>query len=215
MYIYQIDRALLQEQVRKAAGELRGKTLDVGSGSFGRYELPESVTEYVRMDISPGPNIDIVGRAEKIPFPDASFDSIITTQVFEHVENPEQAAQEIARVLRKNGKVLITIPQWNELHEEPHDYWRYTRYGLQVLFERHGFEMISMEQRGGYYALRAQIRVRFALDKYQLHSRPVLGRIASKWFKAQGLIAQWRDQHDHSVANRKHTIGWCAVFRKI
>lgn len=215
MYVYQVDRVLLQEQVRKASNSLRGKTLNVGSGSFERYALPESVTEYVRMDIAPGPNVDVVGRAERIPFPDASFDSVLSTQVFEHVEEPERAAAEIARVLTAGGVTVVTVPQWNELHEEPHDYWRYTRYGLQALFERYGFELVSMEQRGGYYAVRAQMGMRFAMDKYRLHDHPVLGRLVSRFFKCTGTIAIWRDRHDPSPANRKHTIGWCAVFKKV
>lgn len=215
MYIYQIDRALLLKQVQSAAAALAGRVLNVGSGRFERYALPPGVTEYVRMDIAEGANVDVVGRAEEIPFPDESFDSVISTQVFEHVEDPERAAQEIGRVLKKGGSILVTVPQWNELHEEPHDYWRYTRYGLQALFERHGFVLVSMDQRGGYHALRAQMSMRFALDKYRLHSRPVLGRLASRWFKAQGRIALWRDRLDPSAANRKHAIGWCAVFRKI
>ena len=214
MYIYQVDRRLLQTQVRLASSHLRGRVLNVGSGTAERYSPPVEVTEYVRMDISGGPNVDVVGRAEDIPFPDASFDSVLSTKVFEHVENPELAAAEVSRILKRGGKLLITVPQWNELHEEPHDYWRYTKFGLQALFERHGCKLIQMDQRGGYYSVRAQMRIRFAIDKWHLHSRPILGRAASRFFKVWGSFAIWRDQRDTSVANRKHAIGWCAVFEK-
>jgi len=194
---------------------IKGRVLNVGSGTWERYELPTKVTEYVRMDIVKGPNVDVVGRAENIPFPDGSFDSIISTQVFEHIENPEQATREAKRVLKSGGNILITVPQWNELHEEPHDYWRYTRYGLQSLFERHGFKLINMDQRGGYHSVRAQMAMRFAMDKYHLHNHLILGRIVSRLFRVWGSFAIWRDKRDVSRANRKHTIGWCAIFKKI
>ncbi len=215
MYIYQLDRALLVQQVHAAAHYLHGRVLDVGSGTFARYKLPESAHSCVRMDVAPGPNVDVVGRAESIPFPDASFDSVISTQVLEHVEEPERVVQEINRILKKGGHALITVPQWNELHEEPYDYWRYTCYGLQTLFERHEFELVGMEQRGGYHSLHAQLSMRFLIDFYHLHNRPIVGRIMSRVFRAWGTVAIWRDARDHSPANRKHTIGWCAVFRKI
>ncbi len=214
MYIFQVDRFLLQKQIAEKIRYLKGKTLNIGSGQFERYELPTTVTEYVRMDIAAGENVDVVGRAEKLPFPDTCFDAIISTQVFEHVENPEQAATEVGRVLRKDGYLLITVPQWNELHEEPHDYWRYTRYGLVALFERHDLKLISIDQRGGYFSTRAQMAMRFYIDVFHLHNHPWGGRIASKIFALWGRLAIWRDRRDHSVANRKHTIGWCAVFQK-
>ena len=103
MYIYQIERDLLRKQISAVSRSLQGRTLNVGSGTYDRYDVPASVTEYVRMDVRPGNNVDVVGRAEEIPFPDGSFDSIISTQVFEHIENPEQAAHEIGRVLRRGG----------------------------------------------------------------------------------------------------------------
>ncbi len=215
MYIYQLDRILLRSQIKSAMPCIKGRVLNVGSGAVERYKLLSDVTEYIRMDIEKGQNVDVVGRAEAIPFPDRSFDSIISTQVFEHVENPEQAAREFGRVLKKGGSVLVTVPQWNELHEEPHDYWRYTRYGLQSLFERHGFKLVSMDQRGGYHILRAQMKMRFAIDKYNLFNHPIIGRVVSRLFKICGSFAIWRDEIDTSKANRKHTIGWCAVFKRL
>ncbi len=142
MYIFQLERELLRKQVKTYGDKyVSGKVLNVGSGTSERYSFQNNASEYVRMDIAPGPNIDVVGRAEEIPFPDDSFDTVVSTQVFEHVENPELAAAEVIRVLAKGGRLLITVPQWNELHEEPHDYWRYTKFGLQTLFERHGSKL--------------------------------------------------------------------------
>ncbi len=215
MYIYQLDRVLLQKQVNACMHYIHGRVLNVGSGNFERYALPQNVSKCIRMDISPGKNVDVVGRAEEMPFSNNSFDSIISTQVFEHIQNPESAASEVCRVLKKDGYALVTVPQWNELHEEPHDYWRYTKYGLRTLFERHGCKLVSMEQRGGYYTVRAQMSMRYYIDRFHLYKRPILGRISNYIFHIYGTYSQWRDHTDTSVANRKHMLGWCAIFKKV
>lgn len=213
-YIYQLDRALLREQVEKKAHYISGKVLDVGGGEFQRYKKYFKYDSYVSMDVYEGKDIDVVGSADAIPFPDGTFDAVVSTQVFEHVKFPEKCAQEACRVLKKGGIALITIPQWNELHSEPHDYWRYTKFGLQELFERNGFETVAFEQRGGFFVNLAQMQMRFFIDKYQLHKKPFLGRIVSRLFRWWGAYALFRDAQDTSVANRKHTIGWCFVFKK-
>lgn len=214
MYIYQPDRALLAQQIKKAAHYVRGAVLDVGCGPHSRYEHLFTFESYMRMDIAPGDGVDIVGSADNIPAGDSSFDSVVSTQVFEHLEFPAESAREIFRVLKPGGYALITAPQWNETHEEPHDYWRYTRFGLESLFTRAGFEVIEMKKRGGYRATMAQTRIRYYLDRYHLHSRPLLGRLARYAFALYGKLAVWRDARDHSKANQKHAIGWCAVFQK-
>lgn len=214
-YIYHISRALLLEQVRKFGHYVRGRTLDAGSGSYARYKHMLSATSIVRMDIAPGPNVDVVGSADAVPFKDGEFDSVLSTQVFEHLEFPEKAAAEIYRVLKPGGHLLVTVPQWNELHEEPHDYWRYTNFGLKSLFERKGFTVVAYDQCGGYFSTLAQMRMRYLIDRFRLYSRGSwLTRPISVFFRLWGIIAIKLDKVDRSKANRKHTIGWAFVFKK-
>lgn len=215
MLIFQPERTLLRKQIATYAHYITGRVLDVGGGEVHRYKNLFSCDTYTCMDVYEGVGVDVVGSADAIPFENESFDSIVCTQVFEHLAFPEKSAQEISRVLKKGGYVLITVPQWNELHEEPNDYWRYTRFGISALFERNGFETIHYEQRGGFYTTLAQMHTRFTIDKYDLHHKPFIGRCMSKLFKLYGTIAFWRDSRDQSIANRKHTIGWCFMFRKV
>jgi SAM-dependent methyltransferase len=214
MYIFQPDRFLLRKQVKAFSHYISGKVLDIGAGGFDRYEELLSVKEKVNMDVSAGKNVDVVGSAENIPFPDNSFDSAICTQVFEHLKNPDKAASEIYRVLRKGGFVLITVPQTNELHEEPNDYFRYTKYGIKYIFEKAGFTTEDYEQRGGYYSNIAQIKTRRLLDILDLHKRPFLGWIFGKVLSLYGRFMIWLDSVDKGTSNRKHAIGWCFVFKK-
>lgn len=214
MYIFQPDRHLLRQQIAQAGKYINGRTLDIGAGERNRYGDLFLTTEYVTMDIAEGPNVSIVGSIERIPSPDESYDSIVCTQVLEHVPHPWVAVREMYRVLKPGGHALITAPQFNELHEEPHDYFRYTPFGLESLLREAGFEIAEKMQRGGYFALRAQTATRYALDRFKLHQRPVLGWIFSKWFAAYGRFMIWLDTVDSSLANRKHAIGWCFVVRK-
>lgn len=214
MYIFQLDRTLLQEQIRKFAHNIHGDVLDIGGGEFQRYKKYFKYKSYISMDVYEGKDIDVVGSADAVPFPDGTFDSVVSTQVFEHVKFPEKCAQEAYRVLKPGGIALITVPQWNELHSEPYDFWRYTNFGLKELFERNGFETVTFEQRGGFHINFAQMRMRFWIDKFHLHKHPIAGRVMSRVFRLYGAYARVRDAHDTSIANRKHTIGWCFVFKK-
>lgn len=214
MYLFQPDRYLLKKQVHDVAHYVRGRVLDVGAGTSDRYSGSFAFDEYVRMEVMDGPGIDVVGTAYEIPLPASSFDTVVSTQVFEHLASPEVAAKECARVLKPGGHILITVPQMNELHEEPHDYFRYTSFGLVHLLTTAGFEVVHLEQRGGYYATLAQLRIRHWIDTYRLYDRPLLGRIVGKWCLLYGRFMLFLDVRHRSVASRKHTIGWCIVGRK-
>lgn len=215
MIILQPDRILIAKQVACYAPSLKGDLLDVGSGRSRRYaSVCTNVTSYKTMDVSDAGKPDIVGSAEAIPCDDASFDSVLCTQVLEHVPHPVKVIQEIYRVLKPGGQCLLTAPQWNELHEIPHDYFRYTCYGLRTLFEDAGFKVEHIEQRGGYHALRTQICIRYLIDRFHPYENRLAMLII---FPLSVLITKWgiwRDTLDTSAANRLHAIGWCVVARK-
>ena len=214
MKIFQLDRYLLARQVEAMGHYISGRTLDLGAGHFDRYGRVFNCSEYVKMDVEKHDGIDVIGRAENIPFQDNSFDSVVSTQVFEHVSDPEKSAREVYRVLKTGGHLLVTVPQTNELHSEPNDYWRFTRFGLENLFCKCGFEMIEWDQRGGFFVNMSQQTFRYFIDRFRLYSRKYAGRICNRLFSMVGRLAMWLDFCDSSSANRKHTIGWCAVFRK-
>ena len=189
--------------------------MDIGAGDYNRYGHLIKFSEHIKMDVKEGVNVDVVGSAENIPFPDSTFDGIISTQVFEHLKNPPRVASEIARVLRPGGIFLVTVPQAAELHEEPNDFWRYTKFGIKELFEKHGLVMVEIDQRGGFYAMLAQIQIRYLIDRFSLYKHNFWGRIANKIFSIWGRAMIWLDSIDRSSSNQKHAIGWCAIFRKV
>ena len=89
---------------------------------------------------------DLFYDGVRFPLPDASFDSVLRTQVLEHVFTPEIFVGELARVLKPEGKLLPTVPfVWDE-HEQPYDYARYSSFGLRSLLEKHGFEIVEQRK---------------------------------------------------------------------
>ena len=78
------------------------------------------------------------------------YDTVLFLEVLEHVPNPFKVVAELFRILRSGGKVILSVPHLSRLHEEPYDFYRYTKYGLRHLFEEAGFKDIQIIPRGGF-----------------------------------------------------------------
>lgn len=128
-----------------------GRVLDIGAERqpFRPY-LPADVA-YVALDVVPATGLHVVGSALALPFAAEAFDGIICTEVLEHVPEPEQALREMARVLRPGGQVYVTVPMTWGLHYVPHDYYRFTRYGMEHLLTKAGFHVEDVVQVGGLF----------------------------------------------------------------
>jgi SAM-dependent methyltransferase len=212
-YLYKVARALVQKKVAKNAHYIKGKTLDAGAGDYGRYHHHFKNAEIVTMDVSPSAGVQVVASMDNMPFDDESFDSVLSTYVLEHVEFPEQCAKEMYRVLRKGGYVLLSAPQIHSLHEEPHDYYRYTCYGLKSIFERAGFTVVHYEQVGGFYTVITHTAMAYIKNRFNLRERWWL-RGVSFVFRKWGEFSLWLDEKDDHPANRTNTTGWVFVLRK-
>ncbi len=202
-------------QVAKFAGRLTGDLLDCGAGECRRYAaLFTHVASYRTLDPNPAWKPDILGSAEAIPLPNASVDSVLSTQMLEHVPHPWNVIREFHRVLRLGGHCLLTAPQENELHEIPHDYFRYTSFGLKSLFEDAGFEILAMDQRGGYHAMMMQIRIRHLVNTWKPYERKLAMWILAPITLLLTNYALARDRACRNPAAKLHTIGWCVLAKK-
>jgi len=158
-----LERGLILSVVREAAAAAaRGaRVLDAGAGEAPYRELFDHA-DYVTTDwtksVHPGARAaDIIASLDALPVPDASFDVVVCTQVLEHVPEPERVLAELRRVTRDGGQLWITVPFVGELHEEPHDHYRYTSHGLRGLCERAGFGEVRTWPLGGYFTAMAQL----------------------------------------------------------
>jgi SAM-dependent methyltransferase len=116
-----------------------------------------NIQSYVAYDVDVlGGLPEVVGISETLPFKSDSFDSILCTQVLEHVPRPWLTMAEIFRVLKPNGRLLLSVPQSWRLHEQPHDFYRYTRFGLQSLCDQANLSIEKILPQGGAWALIGQ-----------------------------------------------------------
>jgi len=130
---------------------IKGKVLDIGAGLNPFRELIK-YEKYVTLDEDEKLKPDITGSIYAIPAEKEEFDSAVCTDVIEHLNEPLKALKEISRVVKKGGHLYLSAPFiWN-LHYEPNDYFRYTKYGLQHLMEQAGFKVIKIKGIGGIWA---------------------------------------------------------------
>lgn len=150
---YSIRDVLLRHQ-RYVAGTV----LDLGCGSRP-YEafFNGRVRRWVGADYPssghPRSRPDLLADAMRLPLAGESFDTVLCTQVLEHVPEPLDLLREAWRVLRPGGHLVLTAPQYNSLHGEPEDFYRYTKYGLEHLAEKAGFTVKLIEPIGGFISL--------------------------------------------------------------
>ncbi|MDP2188253.1 MAG: class I SAM-dependent methyltransferase [Sphingobacteriaceae bacterium] len=149
---FYIIRKALFTNIQKLAPHLGGgRLLDFGCGAKPYRSLFE-VTEYLGLDMeNPGhphltEEVDVFYDGKTIPFENNSFDAVLSSEVLEHVFEPESTLREINRVLKPGAMGLFTVPfVWNE-HETPYDYGRYSAFGITHLMQKSGFEIVELHR---------------------------------------------------------------------
>lgn len=120
----------------KNKDKLKGKLLDAGCGEKP-YSLiyGDSVTEVIGCDVETcihnQQEVDVFASLDDLPFEDEEFDTILCTNVIEHVEHAERAYSELSRVLKKGGTLIVSMPFLYPVHEAPYDFQRFTKFGLE------------------------------------------------------------------------------------
>jgi len=158
---HRVDTALFDKPLRKTLERwqkrLSGLVLDVGSGSQPYRELAQGETRWIGIDLRMAaagrPAAQVFGSAEALPVQSECADAIICTQVIEHLPHPWEFFSEAARVLRPGGSLIVSAPHAQWLHEEPHDYYRFTRHGLSSLAGDVSLRVVAVEPIGGALAL--------------------------------------------------------------
>ncbi len=159
-----LQLALTEAALREAAPLARGRMIDVGCGHrpydalFAPYVDEHLGVEHEAVFATTaaaaherGP--DVLYDGHTLPFADASFDTALCVQVLEHTPQPGRLLAEIARVLRPGGCLLMQAPFSFRLHEEPHDYFRYSPHGLRALCEAAGLSVERLAPLGTFWSL--------------------------------------------------------------
>jgi len=134
------------------------RVLDAGAGEC-RYAHLFTRHRYMALDNAVGDaswdysHLDVLADLEVLPVMSSTFDAAIIIVVLEHARDPLNVLCETARVLRPGGRFFLVAPSQWEVHQAPHDFFRFTRYGLEDLLVRSGFHVQKIEAVGGFFWL--------------------------------------------------------------
>lgn len=157
--IQDVGRWYINRFVENVAQSLpaNASILDAGAGEcvYKRF-FPHC--NYMAIDLAVGEsrwnyaNLDYIAPLHEMPIDDGTFDALLCTQVLEHLEWPRESIKEMYRVLKPGGKLYITAPMAHPEHQSPHDFFRYTSYGLESICRHAGFHDIKITPFGGLWA---------------------------------------------------------------
>ena len=159
----------------------RGKLIDLGCGKVPLYEVyKDFVNDITCVDwansMHNNPHLDLVQDLNnRLELPDRCFDTIILSDVLEHIRKPESLLSEMNRILSEEGKLLMNVPFYYWLHEQPFDYFRYTRHALQMMAEDNGFRILELRASGGAIEILADISAKVII------MLPIIGRPIAKF----------------------------------
>jgi SAM-dependent methyltransferase len=185
--------------------------LDAGAGEgqhrryFGRHR-------YTGVDLAVGDlswdygAIDARADLNQLPFRSGTFAACVNVVTLEHVREPRCVIAELARTLAPGGRLLLIVPHEWEVHQEPHDYYRYTRHGIRYLLEQAGMTDIEINPVGGYFRLLS----RRLLNGLQFFPG-LLFPLAGLFLAPPALVAPLFDRLDRE---RKFTLGYICTARK-
>jgi len=144
---------------------ITGKVLDVGCGSKPYQGCFPLVSTYIGIDVETSGHdhenskVDVFYDGMSIPFTNEIFDSVVCFEVLEHVKDPKTILEEINRVIKEHGSLLISVPFLFGEHEEPYDFQRFTSFGLVKLLNDVGFNVVSLEKTTSEFMAIAQLNI--------------------------------------------------------
>ena len=166
--VYRTFEAALRGAAERYA---RGRLIDVGGGRkpwqpiFAPYVREHVCVDHVEKGDERGQVVDVVATAYSIPLPDAGAQTVLLTEVLEHLERPGDAVAECLRLLEPGGHLIATTPLFWPVHDA-RDFYRYTPQGLRYLLETAGFEVVELKPLGGLWSTVA-VELSYGLQRYR------------------------------------------------
>lgn len=155
--------SLVVASLTRVAPQARGKLLDVGCGDkpyehlfrpyVDSYLGIEHQGSFQETSASARSKADQLYDGRRLPFDAETFDTVLCVQVLEHTPDPAALVVEMGRVLKKGGLLILMAPFSFRLHEEPHDYFRFTPHGLRELCGRADLEVFEVAPQGSLWSL--------------------------------------------------------------
>lgn len=204
----------IAESIQKYA---QGKVLDIGCGNKPYEKLFEGkISSYTGCDIiqSDQNKVDVLCEANKIPLDAAQYDTVFSTQTIEHVADHQGVINEAFRLLKPGGSIIVSAPLYWYLHEEPYDFFRFTKYGFEYIFNKAGFEVTQIYSNGGMWATAGQSLIH-AIEHSNSKNilvkswRFLFYKLRLYWFL--NSFFSWLDRVDYNPIN---TMNYVVVGKK-
>lgn len=170
-----------RKRIERARPFFRGIVIDNGCGKKPYREVVNQTSRYIGFDypqlVFDNKNIrrelqpDIYGDGFALPFRAESIDCILNTQVMEYVSEPDCFIQEISRVLKRSGTIVMILPFTYPVHHLTHDFYRYTDSGISYLLKKNGFQIVWIKANGGFWITIGQLFLYFLNFKFLFRSK--------------------------------------------
>ncbi|RDX35488.1 SAM-dependent methyltransferase [Arcobacter sp. HD9-500m-PIT-SAG03] len=152
-----LNNKQLKKSILTSVKYIYGKCIDIGSGCspYKKFIL-NNVSEFISVDkgsvhkhmFQTSQEKFIDADLKDLPFENNSLDTIILTQVLEHIDEPFKALVEIKRVIKKDGIIILSVPFIYQAHATPYDYFRFSEYGLKKICQDYNFEILEFHHQG-------------------------------------------------------------------
>lgn len=204
---YQVE--LLVNNIKRIHPKKFDTLVEIGGGYDQRYKqmLSSLTSRYLNLELQNGEGVDVVGSVYKLPFKNNSIEIETLFMVMEHLNEPKDALIECARVLKKNGYLLITTVQYWHTHNHPNDYLRYTKSGLEYYCEQAGLKVVKIWSMGGPFLV--------IFHAIELNIPDWTRSLYSILFYS---LANWLDykifQH-YDTRKYSDSVGWSLIVQRI
>jgi SAM-dependent methyltransferase len=178
-----ITQLVAQAYQRHLPNHARGRLVDLGCGTVPLYAAYRPlVSEITCVDWSgnagSSQHLDVAHDLNQpLPLDDNRYDTAILSDVLEHIRRPEALLSEVARILAPGGRLLLNVPFFYWLHEQPHDYFRYSEHALRSFIEQAGLRLLTLEGLGGAPEVLADV-----VGKH-LSQVPLVGSLGARWLQ--------------------------------
>ena len=197
---------LLQEHAR-------GALLDLGCGKVPLYQAYAPCVDSVTcvdwaFSLHPSPHLDYkFDLSKKIGIQDGSFDTILATDLLEHIPTPEVLWDEMVRLLKPSGKLILGVPFLYWIHEEPYDFHRYTSYRLEEFCKQRNLNVVHLEPYGGSMEVIADITAKhLAFSRLASSAHLLLSKAIIKSPIGRGIAA--------TKTSQRFPLGYSLVAQK-
>lgn len=208
-FITGIVAKVYEKAIREYA---RGRLLDLGCGKVPLYYIyKDYVSENICIDWAKSgcksPYVDIEADLNQgIPLNGEGFDTILATDLLEHLHAPDKIWKDMTRLLKPQGKIIIGVPFFYWIHEEPYDYYRYTEHRLRMFCDSNNLKVISLEPYGGPPEIIIDIIAKLISSHKFLSSVHL--------FLSNLFIKAFRRRKTLENSSRKWPLGYCLIAQK-